>query len=119
MHTELVRHARREAVGGAAGQILGLHAGRLRPGRVGGEVAAQRQLLQAHQACALLGRQPDPGRERVLVLAGVRVPALLHGGDAEGRPPGGRVRAGESSGPCARIRRGWGIEMTLGVIGAA
>ena len=93
----LRRHPGGEAVGRAAGQLLGLGAGGLRAGRVDREVAAQGQLLQADQLGALAGGELDPGRQRRLVLVGVRVPALLDGGDAE-RLALGRAGAGRRLG---------------------
>ncbi len=78
VHARLPRHARGEAIRRAAGQRLGLDASSARSGRVGGEVAAQRQLLQAHQLGALVGGAPDRGGERLAVLLGILVPALLH-----------------------------------------
>ena len=95
------RHAGGEAVGRAAGELLGLGARGLRAGRVDREVAAQGQLLQADELRALAGGELDPGRQRRLVLVGVGVPALLHGGDPErlalGRP-GPRRRVGRVRG---------------------
>ena len=57
------------------------------PAGVDREVAAQRQLLQAHQPRALARRQADPGLQRRLVLGRVGTPALLHRGDPKRRPP--------------------------------
>ncbi len=74
-----------EAVRGAAGQLLRLDPGGAGAARVGGEVAAERELLQAHQQRARAGGAADAARERGTVLVGVGVPALLHGGDPERR----------------------------------
>ena len=76
--TGLARHPRRKAMRGAAGQRLGLDAGRLRPGGFDGEVTAQRQLLQTHQPRALARGERDRARKRGLMLVGVGMPALLH-----------------------------------------
>jgi hypothetical protein len=67
----LLCHPRREAVGGAAGEILRFDARSPWAARVGAEVAAQRQLLQAHQARPLPGAHADALRERLDVLVGV------------------------------------------------
>src|SRR5580704_5034725 len=83
VYTGLARDARSEAVGGAAGELLRLGARCMRPAGVNGEVARKRELLQAHEPCALAGGTSDRRFQRRLVLVRVGVPALLHGGDAE------------------------------------
>ena len=107
MNAGLARHARGEAVRGAAGKLLGLDPGRRGAGRVDREIRAERQLLQAHEPRALAGSEPDPGLQGGLVLAGVGMPALLHGGDPE-RCPAGRARAGRR-----RLQGGRGDEADL------
>ena len=56
MGSGLRSHAGREAVGGAAGQLLGLDPAAFGPAGIDGEVAAQRQLLQADELRALSRR---------------------------------------------------------------
>ena len=85
VRARLARHARGEAMGGAAGEILGLDAGRPRARRIDREVGAERELLQAHEPRARARGEPDPRRQRRLVLLRVRMPALLHRADPQRR----------------------------------
>ena len=68
----------------------------------------QRELLQAHEARTLAGRDAHAVAERRAVLVRVRVPAVLHEPDAPGGGSrsrrGSRDRAGESVG-IARLAR--------------
>ena len=91
----LRRHRGGELEGRPARQLLRLDPDALRPGRVDGEVGREGQLLQADEAGALRGGHADPGGERLAVLVGIGVPALLHGADPERlapRRPGARGR---------------------------
>ena len=88
VHSRLGGHPSGELEGGAARQVLGLGPRRLRTARVGREVAAERELLQADELRPLLGRAADARRERLLVLLGIGVPALLHRADPKRRAPG-------------------------------
>ena len=101
MRSRFFRHANGEAVGPTAGQLLWLDACRAGPARIDGEVAAERELLQAHQLGSLASGGLDPRLQRVFVLAGAGMPALLHRADAHRRAlrrsrsgRGGRRREG-------------------------
>ena len=62
------------------------------PSGVIGEVGRQRQLLQADDHGPLGGGHPDPVGQRLLMLVGIGVPALLHQPDPQRRALG-RPRA--------------------------
>ena len=81
-----------EHVRRSPGQLLRLHPRRLGASGVGGEVSAQGQLLQAHELCTCVGREPHPLLEGGLVLPRIGVPALLYGPHPQ-RPALGRSPA--------------------------
>ena len=92
------RHARRRrsrsasrrasCVVGPSGIASRYLADRCREILVDREVGAQRELLEADQLRAVLGREPHPFNERALVSCGVRVPGALDGADDERRALG-------------------------------
>ena len=69
MHARLCRDVGGEGVGRAAGQLLGLDAERVRTRGGDGEVRRERELLQAHEARAFVGRGMDAAREQIPMLA--------------------------------------------------
>ncbi len=81
----------RERVRAPPGERLRLHARGLRSAGVGGEVAAERELLQAHELRALLGGAANALRERRFVFGGVGMPALLHEPDPKMSPARGQL----------------------------
>ena len=58
-----------------------------------GEVGAEGELHEAHQLGAVLDGRRNAGGEGVAVFGRIGMPAVLHGGDADGSPIG-RADAG-------------------------